>query len=217
MTDPEPAPSIVVLAGTNGGGKSSIGGAMRRQAGGDYFNADEAARRLRELDPSLSPREANSLAWHEVRRLLERAIAEREFFAFETSLGERTMTGLLDRAASAGLEVRIWYVGLRSPDLHVQRVRARVARGGHDIPEADIRRRYTRSLENLVRLLPKLTELQVYDNSDDGDPQAGRAPNPRRLLHLTHGEILAPDLSELARTPPWAKPIVAAALRLSER
>lgn len=217
VADPDPTPCITVLAGTNGGGKSSIGGAMRRQAGGDYFNPDEAARRFREVDRSLSLREANSRAWHEGRRLLERAIAERKSFAFETTLGGRTMTGLLDRAASAGLEVRIWYVGLQSPELHIERVRSRVARGGHDIPEADIRRRYARSLENLIRLLPKLTELRVFDNSDDGDPQAGRAPNPRLVLHVKRGEILGPDVSELAKAPRWAKPVIAAAIKVSER
>lgn len=189
---------------------------MFRQAGGNYFNPDEAALRFREVDPSLAPQEANSRAWQEGRRLLERAILERKSFAFETTLGGRTMASLLDRAASTGLEVRIWYVGLRSPEEHIERVRARVARGGHAIPEADIRRRYTRSLENLVWLLPKLTELRVFDNSDEGDPKAGRRPNPRLLLHVKRGEILGPDVSELAKTPEWAKAVIAAALKNSQ-
>ncbi len=189
---------------------------MLRQAGGSYFNPDEAASRVRETDPSLNPQEANSRAWHEGKRLLERAIAEKKSFAFETTLGGRTMTNLLDRAASTGLEVSVWYVGLDSPEKHIDRVRTRVARGGHDIPEADIRRRYTRSLENLVRLLPKLTELRVFDNSDEGDPKAGQRPNPRLLLHVERGEIRSPDPSELANTPNWAKPVVAAALKNSK-
>ncbi len=213
MAEPEATPCITVLAGPNGGGKSSIGGAMLRQAGGDYFNPDEAAQRFREAERSLSPPEANSRAWREGVRLLERAVAERKSFAFETTLGGRTITTLLDRAASAGLEVRIWYVGLQSPEQHIERVRARVAHGGHDIPEADIRRRYTRSLENLIRLLPKLTELRVFDNSDEGDPRAGRRPNPRLLLQVERGTILGPDVTELAKTPRWAKPLIAAALK----
>jgi hypothetical protein len=149
-------------------------------------------------------------------RLLERAVAERKSFAFETTLGGRTITTLLDRAASAGLEVRIWYVGLQNPAQHIERVRARVAHGGHDIPEADILRRYTKSLENLIRLLPKLTELRVFDNSDEGDPGAGRRPNPRLLLHVERRKILGPDVSELAKTPRWAKPLIAAALKSSQ-
>lgn len=215
VAESEDALCITVLAGTNGGGKSTIGGAMLRQAGGDYFNPDEAASRFRETDPSLTPQEANSRAWQEGRRLLEQAIAERKSFAFETTLGGRTMVTLLDRAASTGFEVKIWYVGLASAEDHINRVRARVAHGGHDIPEADIRRRYTRSLQNLVRLMPKLTELRVFDNSDEGDPQAGRRPNPRLLLHVRQGEILAPNASELSQTPDWAKPVIAVALKNS--
>lgn len=214
VAEPEAPRIITVLAGTNGGGKSSIGGALLRQAGGDYFNPDEAAHRFREMDPSLSQREANGRAWHEGKRLLQRAIAERRSFLFETTLGGRTMTDLLDRAAEAGLELRIWYIGLQSPDQHIERVRARVAHGGHDIPEEDIRRRSVRSIENLVRLLPKLSELRLFDNSAEGDPQAGHRPAPRLLLHMKHGKIVGPDLSELRRTPTWAKAVVAAALRI---
>ena len=95
-------------------------------------------------------------------------------------------------------------------------MRARVARGGHDIPEADIRRRYTRSLTNLVRLLPKLSELRVFDNSDEGDPRAGRSPNPRLVLHVQSGKIVGPDISELRQTPSWARALVAAAIKMPD-
>lgn len=190
---------------------------MLRQAGGDYFNPDEAARRIRDTDPSLSQREANSRAWHEGKRLLQRAIEERKSFSFETTLGGQTITRLLEHAADAGIEVKVWFVGLQSPEQHVERVRSRVARGGHDIPEADIRRRYTRSLTNVVRLLPKLSELRVFDNSEEGDPQAGRSPTPRLVLRVLNGTVVGPDVSELRQTPPWARPLIAAAIKMSQR
>jgi predicted ABC-type ATPase len=202
---------ITVLAGTNGSGKSSIAGAMIRSAGGEYFNPDEVARRLLANDPTLTQREANGHAWREGKRLLERAIRERLSFAFETTLGGETMTRLLEQAVYAGLEVRVWYAGLSSPALHLARVRARVRRGGHDIPEADIRRRYTLSQQNLVRLLPRLTELYVFDNSAEGDPSAGKVPRPRLLLHMKSGRIVAPSPRTVTATPDWAKPILAAA------
>jgi predicted ABC-type ATPase len=203
---------ITALAGTNGCGKSSIAGAMLRSAGGEYFNPDEVARRLLK-DPALTQRETNGRAWREGKRLLERAIRERLSFAFETTLGGETMTRLLEQALSAGLEVRVWYAGLSSPELHLARVRARVARGGHDIPETDVRRRYTQGMQNLVRLLPRLTELRVFDNSEEGDPNAGKVPRPRLLLHMKAGRIVAPGRSRIAATPDWAKPILAAALK----
>jgi predicted ABC-type ATPase len=207
-----PKPRIYVLAGVNGAGKSSIGGAAFRACGADYFNPDEAARAILQRSPGLAQREANGAAWQQGRRLLQRAIAERLDFAFETTLGGNTLPRLLAGAASQGSEVRVWYAGLSSAELHIQRVRARVARGGHDIPEADIRRRYEHSRLNLIQLLPHLTALRVYDNSAQADPAAGQAPLPGLVLRMEQGTILAP--ANLARTPDWARPIVAAALKL---
>jgi predicted ABC-type ATPase len=203
---------IYVLAGTNGAGKSSIAGAMLRETGADYFNPDEAARRIRSADPRVTQDDANSVAWRQGKRLLERAIAERLDLAFESTLGATTIPALLASAASLGIEVRVWYVGLSSPELHLERVRARVAKGGHDIPEADIRRRWETGRLNVIRLLPKLTELRVYDNSADADPDIGAAPVPVLLLHSRRGRIVAPR--DLRATSTWAKPLVAAAMRL---
>ena len=202
---------IYVLAGTNGAGKSSIGGEALRAAGVEFFNPDEAARRIGAALPQFAPAAINSIAWHHGLRLLERAVDERLDFAFETTLGGATMTSLLERAA-AGSKVRVWYVGLASPELHIERVRRRVAKGGHDIPEADIRRRFDQSRLNVIRLMPILAELRVYDNSAEGDPDAGQAPLPPLLLHLREGRIVAP--SNLGATPVWAKPLVAGAMKV---
>ena len=214
MTPPE-APRIYVLAGVNGAGKSSIGGAAFRAFGADYYNPDEAARALMAANPGLTQTDANSAAWHQGKRLLEEAMARRLDFAFETTLGASTIPRLLAEAASQGIEVHVWYPGLSSPELHIERVRARVRKGGHDIPEADIRRRYEHSRLNLIHLLPQLTALRVYDNSAEADPATGQAPAPRLVLHLAHGKIVGP--ADLSQTPHWAKPIVAAALKLHSR
>jgi len=107
--------------------------------------------------------------------------------------------------------VRIWYVGLSSPELHLERVKARVARGGHDIPAAQVRARYDSSRLNLIRLLPRLTELRVYDNSTEADPRAGVPPVPAIVVHMVRGKIV--ESCRLARAPAWAKPILAAALQ----
>lgn len=203
-------PCIYVLAGTNGAGKSSIAGAMFSQQGAGYFNPDDAARRIRSANPKITQDEANSAAWHAGKRLLGRAIAERRSFAFETTLGGTTITELLEEALSKGIEVRMWYVGLNGADLHIARVRSRVLGGGHDIPEARIRNRYNTSRLNLIRLLPKLTELRVYDNSHEADPRAGIAPEPKLILHSVRGKLsFACRLNE---TPDWAKPILASVI-----
>lgn len=199
-----------MLAGVNGAGKSSIAGEAFRASGANYFNPDEAAAHILVANPGISQTQANSAAWHEGKRLLERAIAERLDFAFETTLGGTTIPALLAKAAVSGIEVRVWYAGLSSPELHIARVRSRVSKGGHRIAEGDIRRRYDSSRLNLIDLLPKLTELRVYDNSDEGDPTAGVLPNPKLVLHMANGKII----TITNPTPDWGKPIVAAAIKL---
>ena len=204
-------PCIYVLAGANGAGKSSIGGASFLQHGVEYFNPDEAARRILAANPTLTQEDANGAAWHEGKRLLERAITEQLNFALETTLGGNTITALLQRALEAGIEVHVWYIGLNTPELHIARVLSRVERGGHDIPEAKIRERYHQSRLNLVRLIPKLTELRVYDNSKEADPHSGSAPEPMLVLHLDQRKIL--NSCDLTTAPEWTKPILLAALK----
>ena len=206
-------PRIYVLAGVNGAGKSSLGGAAVRDLGGDYYNPDEAARSLMAANPRLGQTEANSKAWLIGKKLIEKAIANHLDFAFESTLGANTIPALLRAAAQQDYEVHLWYAGLSSPELHIARVKSRVQKGGHDIPEADIRRRYQHSRLNLIDLLPHLAALRVYDNSADANPAKGRAPEPVLVLHMERGKIL--NAADLPHTPDWAKPIVAAALKLS--
>jgi predicted ABC-type ATPase len=209
-------PQIFVLAGCNGAGKSSIGGQAFQAAGIPYFNPDLAAREAiaaaSALGRSMTQREANAWAWEEGAARLRRAIAQRGNYALETTLGGDTIIGLLMEATAAGLEVNVWFIGLDSVELHVARVQQRVARGGHDIPRADIERRYVRSRLNLIRLLPKLKQLLVYDNSAPANAYAPAKAGPRLLLRWVDGAITGP--ADLSRTPAWAKPIIAAALKL---
>jgi predicted ABC-type ATPase len=213
VADAPRRPCIYVLAGTNGAGKSSVAGAALRESGADYFNPDEATLRILKANPGISITEANSEAWYEGKRLLERAISERLDFAFETTLGGNTIPDLLKKALSTGLEVRLWFVGLSTPELHIARVRSRVAKGGHDIPEGKIRERYDRSRVKLIELMSTVTELRVFDNSVEADPSEGRPPQPRLILHLKNGKIV--EMCELGVTPDWAKPLLASAIRLA--
>jgi predicted ABC-type ATPase len=99
--------------------------------------------------------------------------------------------------------------------MHVERVRQRVAQGGHDIPEAKIRARFDRSRENLIGLVPHIASLRLFDNSTPGDPARGRVPQPRLLVQMVKGRITAPRTLRtlLGETPHWAKPVVAATLK----
>ncbi|HEX9673263.1 MAG TPA: hypothetical protein VGA12_07500 [Burkholderiales bacterium] len=197
----------------NGAGKSSIGGAAFRSFGGDYYNPDEAARQLIAANPGLDSTEADVAAWQQGVGLLKQAVAERLDFANETTLGGNTIPRLLAEAAAQGVAIYVWYAGLSSPELHIQRVRSRVRHGGHNVPEDAIRRRYERSRLNLIALLPLLAALRMYDNSVESDPADGATPAPVLVLHTERGKIFNPG--DLPRAPDWAKPIVAAALKLT--
>jgi predicted ABC-type ATPase len=129
-------------------------------------------------------------------------------------LGGKTITALLARALSEVIEVRVWYVGLSSPELHIARVKSRVEQGGHEIPEDRVRERYTRSRLNLIQLLPNLTELLLYDNSEEADPKTGEIPKPKLILHVVQGKVL--DTCNLILVPEWAKSVVAAATKLND-
>lgn len=205
------APSVDVLAGVNGAGKSSIAGAHLGERRTKHFNPDEVTQRLLSENPGLTLEKANVAAWVQMKRSLESVIDRRRSFGFETTLGGKTITDLLLRAMAADIDVRVWYVGLEGPDLHIARVRARVSRGGHDIPEETIRRRYSMSRLNLIRLLPSLTELRVFDNSEDADPALGAQPKPQLVLHTLRGAVVECDPESV---PQWAKPIVGVALRI---
>lgn len=200
-----------MLAGVNGAGKSSLGGAAIRASGAEFFNPDVIAARLREQQPGLSAEQANGLAWTLGRRGLEKALAEGLSYAFETTLGGRSMARLLLEGARAGAEIHVWYAGLATPELHLRRIQARVAAGGHDIPEAKVRERFDASRSNLVKLMPHLASLRVYDNSFEADPRAGRRPQPVLLLQMQAGRVVAH--APLRAVPAWAKPLLAAALR----
>ncbi len=198
---------ITVLAGVNGAGKSSIGGSALRAAGQEWYNPDALARQMQQRFPEYAPQDINSRVWKEGLRRLKDAIASNRNFAFETTLGGNTITQTLLDALAAGVPVRIWYCGLESVELHLERVAARARRGGHDIPEALIRKRYNSSMRNLCRLTPGLAELAVYDNSAALD--AHRKPQLRWLLHAREKRLLRldPDM------PQWARPVASVCMK----
>lgn len=206
-------PFIIVLAGVNGAGKSSVIGALLLNEGLDWFNPDAyAAELVRGLGVSLH--EANGRAWQHGKSLLDSAIAAGSNHAFETTLGGHTITRLL-RDASKTHDVLMLYCGLASPELHIARVATRVAHKGHHIADEKIRERWNTSRSNLVQLLPVLSRLQVFDNSQSVEP-GQEVPDPVLVLELDRMRVVFPDVlspEALAAVPEWAQPILEAAIQ----
>jgi predicted ABC-type ATPase len=207
---PRPEGQIVVIAGVNGAGKSSLVGSRIRTRGLTYWNPDERTKRMLEADPELSLQDANSAAWHVGREILEEACESDARLLFETTLGGRTITNVLERAARSGKRIRMVYVGLDSVEKHIARVARRAAAGGHDIPEDRIRQRWERSLVNVIHLLPVLARLDLHDNSRD--VEVGEVARPIHIMSYrgrrTHFKLPSQEV------PAWAIPIVQAARNL---
>jgi predicted ABC-type ATPase len=139
------------------------------------------------------------------------AIDRNQDFTFETTLGGHSIVAQLHRTAALGSKVCLWYVGLESPEMHIARVRARVARGGHDISEGKIRERYTASLTNLIGLIGVAAEIHLFDNSQE---DADGLPQVKLVMRMRGTKIIEPSLvAVMSSTPDWAKPVVAAALK----
>ena len=109
----------------------------------------------------LSPIEAGRRALRERHRLLRSG----ETFSFETTLSGRGEVAFIREARAHGYDVELRYVGVESPALCRVRIDERVAKGGHDVPESDVIRRFARSLANLPPVLRDADKAFVYDNS----------------------------------------------------
>ena len=89
-------------------------------------------------------------------------------FAVETTLASRGRVDPIRRAKSRGYEIHLVFIGLDSPERCITCVRNRAARGGHFIPDADVRRRYARSVANAAQALRLADSARFYDNSGEG-------------------------------------------------
>lgn len=161
---PASPPTIYLIAGCNGAGKTTFAKeflptevkCLR------FLNADEIARGLSPLDPAAGAVKAARLLLTEVRD----AIRSGQSFGLETTLSGLSYVRLLVNARDQAYVVKLYYLWLPSAAVAVRRVRERVRKGGHSVPAADIRRRYARSLRNLVRrYLPLADEWTIFDNS----------------------------------------------------
>lgn len=159
-----PAPIIYLFAGSNGAGKTTFAKAYLTLLDPipRFLNADEIARGLSPLDPSRISVSAGKLLLHEVDGCLRKG----ESFGMESTLSGLGHVKLLKRAKSLGYHIELHYLWLPSPSLAISRIKQRVKKGGHHIPDADVRRRYKRSLLNVTNSYLPLTDSWTFrDNT----------------------------------------------------
>lgn len=164
MNEEATKPVVIVLGGINGAGKTTSSRSLLANTlkVRTFVNADVIAQGLSGFDPDAAALRAGRIMLEQLNELA----SERANFAFETTLSGRAYAELLRQIRHSGYEVHLFYFWLDSVDTAIARVAARVSKGGHDIPETTIRRRYRRSIKNLFELyIPTSDVWRVYDNS----------------------------------------------------
>lgn len=156
-------PTIHVVAGPNGSGKTTFARRFLPASRCAHFlNADLIAAGLSPLSPAAGAIRAARLLLAEWEALAE----TKESFGFETTLSGKAYVARLFRAREQGYRINIYYLWVPKVGITLFRIRQRVAKGGHDVPQADAKRRFHPSLENFFRLyLPLADEALLFDAS----------------------------------------------------
>lgn len=156
--------NLYIVSGCNGAGKTTASYTVLPEIleCREFVNADEIARGLSPFNAEGVAIEAGRLMLQRIEELLKEDVT----FAIETTLATRSYVNLVMRAQKQGYRVNLLYFWLSSPELAMRRVAERVSKGGHDIPEEIIRRRYTAGINNLFKLfMPAVDYWAVFDNS----------------------------------------------------
>jgi predicted ABC-type ATPase len=168
-------PRCLIVAGPNGAGKTTF---AREYLPNDvrvlnFVNADLIAGGLSPLKPELAAIAAGRLVLREIARLVE----ERADFAFESTLGRLGYVSRLRVMRQSGYHIEIIYLKIVSSRLAVDRIRSRVRQGGHNVPRADVRRRFARSWQNFQNHYRPLADAwAIYDNSTRPPKLIGTGP-----------------------------------------
>jgi predicted ABC-type ATPase len=180
-------PVLTIFAGPNGSGKSSLIRQVEFEGRENLLEPDAIARRI---SPDL-PNRAGLPAGREVLRRTAEYLRGTESFAIETTLAGNWTTSAIKAALERSFFTRLFYICVDNPERSIQRVRERVAQGGHDVSDADVRRRYARSLSNACHVLQIVHQALVFDNS-------GAEPQP--VFEMRKGELF----NAAHEIPTWA-------------
>ena len=159
-------PKIIIIAEPNGAGKTTFAREFLPQEAGCpvFVNADLIAAGLSPFAPERAAIQAGRLTLEAIAQ----HVARRENFAFETTLSGKAYARQIPSWRQLGYLVELYFLSLPSADMAVQRVAERVRQGGHDIPEATIRRRFASGRRLLVDVYQPLVDKWIlYDNSGD--------------------------------------------------
>ena len=156
-------PNLYIIAGCNGAGKTTASLTILPEIlnCSEFVNADAIAAGLSPFHPESVAIEAGKL----MLKRIDFLIASQKDFALETTLSSKNHLQTIKKAKERGFEITLLFFWLNSVELAKERVKIRVSKGGHDIPQEVIARRYARGLENLDKYSALCNQWYVYDNS----------------------------------------------------
>lgn len=175
-------PVFLIVAGPNGSGKSSSYNDTEVERAGRTIwivNPDLLTLRVHVAE-GLPMGEANLAAVRRIEAWLEASMEVHKSVGVETVLSTGKYRRLVTKAKSLGFSVWLVYVLLDTPERNIERVRLRVAKGGHDVPDDKVRSRYQRSLEQFPWFLEQADSAWIYDNSGG---------QPRRIGEKSEGVV----------------------------
>lgn len=193
-----------MIAGPNGSGKSSLYSDTEIEAFDQsiwIINPDLLTARIRDVE-QLSREEANLEAVVRIEAWLEASIRAHQTVGVETVLSTDKYRRLVLAAKKKRFEFRLIYVVLASPDLNVERVRLRVKKGGHDVPEAKIRERWFKSLRQLPWFLEQADRAWMFDNSGAVPRQIGLKHDGSLIVDPSAPAALREAIERLRTTQP---------------
>jgi predicted ABC-type ATPase len=156
-------PNLYIIAGCNGAGKTTASFTILPDMLNckEFVNADSIAAGLSPFNPESVGIEAGRIMLMRINELLKAGVD----FAFETTLATRSYLHLVKTAQKLGYQVTLLFIWLDSPKTAIQRVAKRVAKGGHNIPQEVIERRYYRGIFNLIALFISVVDTWMVVNS----------------------------------------------------
>jgi len=181
-------PKLYIISGCNGSGKTTASYTLLPEIleCTEFVNSDEFAKSLSPFCPEDAYIQASRFMLMKTRTLF----SKREDFAIETTLATRSLLKMINQAQAAGYYVTVLYFWLNSPDMAIERVRARVEAGGHKIPEDTIRRRYNVGLKYFFKDYGPLCDRWILcDNSNP--PFKVVAESTRNNLIIKDNELYA--------------------------
>lgn len=156
--------NIYIIAGSNGAGKTTFAKRfLPAYAKCPHFvNADLIAQGLSPFEPQIASLKAGKLVLQQIREFSDRGIS----FGFETTLSGKSYVRLLQEIKSKGYNLHLYFLWVPDTKLAIARIKDRVSEGGHNVPDIDVCRRFSRSIANFFNLYkPLLTSWMLFDNS----------------------------------------------------